>query len=133
MARTDINRVILTGNLTADPELRATPSGSSVCSLRLAFNTRRKSGDGWVEKANYVDVTVFGAQGENCAQYLAKGRQVAIDARLEWREYTDKDGNKRQAHELVADAVQFLGGNPNADEGERVPAGVAAGSDDIPF
>ena len=133
MARTDINRIILTGNLTADPELRSTPSGSSVCSLRIAFNTRRKSGDEWTEKANYVDVIVFGAQGDNCAQYLTKGRGVAVDGRLEWRDYTDKDGNKRQAHEIIADAVQFLGGNPNNEDAERTPAGVAAGSDNIPF
>src|SRR5438046_1263882 len=87
MAATNINRVVLTGNLTSDPELRSLPSGTSVCKLRVACNTRRKDGPTgeWVDKPNYFDVTVWGAQGENCARYLSKGRPVAIDGRLEWR------------------------------------------------
>ena len=91
VAATNINRVVLTGNLTRDPELRSLPSGMSVCSLRVACNTRRKNaatGD-WVDKPNYFDVTVWGAQGENCARFLDKGRPVAIDGRLEWREWED--------------------------------------------
>ena len=83
----NINRVILTGNLTADPELSTLPSGTSVCKLRLAVNRRYKdsaSGE-WVEKPNYFDIKVWGAQGENCATYLSKGRPVAVDGRLEWR------------------------------------------------
>ena len=88
MAATNINRVIITGNLTRDPELRSTPGGTSVCSLRVAVNSRRKDERGqWVDKPNYFDVTVWGAQGENCAQYLAKGRPVAVDGRLNWREW----------------------------------------------
>src|SRR6187401_1504042 len=87
MAR-NINRVIVVGNLTRDPELRHTPSGTAVCSLRLAVNTRRKDESGqWTDKPNYFDITVWGQQGENCAQYLSKGRPVAIDGRLEWREW----------------------------------------------
>ena len=87
MAATNINRVIITGNLTSDPELRSLPSGTSVCKLRVACNTRRKdnSTGEWVDKPNYFDVTVWGAQGENCARYLSKGRPVAVDGRLEWR------------------------------------------------
>ncbi len=112
MAATNINRVILTGNLTRDPELRSLPSGMSVCSLRIASNTRRKDGQSgeWVDKANYFDVTIWGRQGENAAQYLSKGRPVAIDGRLEWREWQDQQGNNRQAVEIVADNIQFLGG-----------------------
>ena len=93
MAATNINRVVITGNLTRDPELRSLPSGTSVCSLRVACNTRRKdnSTGEWVDKPNYFDVTVWGAQGENCAQYLSKGRPVAVDGRLEWREWEDKE------------------------------------------
>ena len=89
MAATNINRVVLTGNLTRDPELRSLPSGMSVCSLRIASNTRRKNNSTgeWEDKPNYFDVTVWGAQGENCARFLAKGRPVAIDGRLEWREW----------------------------------------------
>jgi single-strand DNA-binding protein len=152
MAASNINRVILTGNLTRDPELRSTPSGTSICKLRIAVNTRRKDGSGqWVDKPNYFDVTVWGAQGENCAQYLQKGRPVAIDGRLEWREWDATDGSgKRSAVEVVADTVQFLGGRgddggnghrftPEADvpadtaDFAPAPAGPGAGDDDIPF
>ena len=87
MAATNINRVVITGNLTRDPELRSTPSGTSVCSLRVAVNSRRKDERGqWVDKPNYFDVTVWGAQGENCAQYLQgpprRGRRPAQLARV---------------------------------------------------
>jgi single-strand DNA-binding protein len=116
MAASNINRVVLTGNLTSDPELRALPSGTSVCKLRLAVNTRRKSAAGdWEDKPNYFDITVWGAQGENCARYLSKGRPVAVDGRLEWREWESSDGSgKRQAVDIVADTVQFLGGRDDA-------------------
>jgi len=80
----NINRVVLTGNLTRDPELKHLPSGTALCSLRIAVNTRRKDESGqWTDKPNYFDISVWGAQGEICAQYLAKGRPVAIDGRLE--------------------------------------------------
>jgi single-strand DNA-binding protein len=143
-----INRVILVGNLTRDPELRHTPSGTAVCGLRLAVNSRRKdpSTGEWGEKPNYFDVTVWGNQGESCAQYLSKGRPVAVDGRLDWREYEAKDGSKRQAVEIIADSVQFLGGrgegeggqsyipqsDVTADQSDFVKAGATA-DDDIPF
>jgi single-strand DNA-binding protein len=132
MAR-NINRVIVVGNLTRDPELRHTPSGTAVCSLRIAVNTTRKDETGqWVDKPNYFDVTVWGQQGENCAQYLSKGRPVAIDGRLEWREW-EQDGNKRQAVEIVADTVQFLGSRQDAEGSSTyVPAGAASAGDDFP-
>ena len=110
MAASNINRVVLTGNLTRDPELRSLPSGMSVCSLRIASNSRRKENGEWVDKPNYFSVTVWGAQGENASRFLSKGRPVAIDGRLEWREWTDKEGNKRESVEIIADSVQFLGG-----------------------
>ena len=160
MAATNINRVVITGNLTRDPELRSTGGGTPVCSLRIASNTRRKNqttGD-WEDKPNYFDVTVWGAQGENCARFLAKGRPVAIDGRLEWREWQDKEGNTRQNVEIVADSVQFLGSRDDAGTGggggngftprsdvpadtrDFEPAGApsgsnapSAGDDDIPF
>jgi single-strand DNA-binding protein len=144
----NINRVVLVGNLTRDPELRHTPSGTAVCSLRLAVNSRRKdaSTGEWGEKPNYFDVTVWGNQGESCAQYLSKGRPVAVDGRLDWREYEAKDGSKRQAIEIIADSVQFLGGRSDgeggqsyipqsdvaADQSDFVKAGATA-DDDIPF
>jgi single-strand DNA-binding protein len=112
MSQININRVVITGNLTADPELRTLQSGTAVCKLRVACNTRRKdsaSGE-WVDKPNYFDVTVWGSLGETVAKYTAKGRPVAIDGRLEWREWDTDNGAKRQAVEIIADSVQFLGG-----------------------
>ena len=103
MAASNINRVVLTGNLTRDPELRSLQSGTSVCSLRIASNTRRKENGEWVDKPNYFSVTVWGAQGENCARFLSKGRPVCIDGRLEWREWQGQDGTKRESVEIVAD------------------------------
>ena len=133
MAASNINRVIITGNLTADPELRSLPSGSSVCKLRIAVNTRRKDGQSgeWVDKANYFDVTVWGAQGENCARYLSKGRGAAIDGRLEWREWQDQQGNKRQSVEIVADTVQFLS-SPDGGQGGGNGGGFTASRSDVP-
>ncbi|HVM17293.1 MAG TPA: single-stranded DNA-binding protein [Gaiellaceae bacterium] len=138
-----VNRVVVVGNLTRDPELRHTPSGMAVCSLRIAVNSRQKQADGqWGEKPNYFSVTVWGQQGENCAQYLSKGRPVAVDGRLDWREYEAKDGTKREAIEIVADSVQFLGGRGDGEERQFVPAGAqsdaadftaSAADDDIPF
>jgi single-strand DNA-binding protein len=149
-----INRVVLVGNLTKDPELRSTGSGSSVCKLRLAVNTRRKDQSGqWTEKPNYFDVTVWGQQGENCATYLQKGRPVAVDGRLEWREWEAQDGSgKRQAVEIIAETVQFLGSRGDGEGGGNghrftpesdvpadtsdfapAPAGAGQSDDDIPF
>src|SRR5580765_7962729 len=108
----NINRVVLVGNLTKDPELRHTPSGTAVCSLRLAVNTRRKDGatGQGTDKPNYFDVTVWGNQGARCAQSLSKGRPGGIDVRLDWREWEGQDATKRQAVEIIAESVQFLGG-----------------------
>lgn len=146
MAASSVNVVVITGNLTRDPELRSTPGGTSVCKLRVAVNGRRKDGQTgeWVDKPNFFDVTVWGGQGENCANYLAKGRPVAIEGRLDWREW-EKDGVKRQAVEIVANSVQFLGtgnGSKNgasaeadvpADESDFAGAAAGGGDDDIPF
>jgi single-strand DNA-binding protein len=151
VASSNINRVTITGNLTKDPELRSTGSGLSVCGLRVAVNSRRKDGSGnWVDKPNYLDVTVFGAQGENCANYLSKGRPVAVDGRLDWSEWEAKDGSgKRQKVEIIADTVQFLGSRDDgggggfqpqsdvpadtSDFGEPAGVGATGSDDDIPF
>jgi single-strand DNA-binding protein len=150
VASVNINSVVITGNLTRDPELRSTPGGTAVCKLRVAVNSRRKDGQTgeWIDKPNYFDVTVWGAQGENCANYLSKGRPVAVDGRLDWREWEAQDGTKRQAVEIIANSVQFLGsrdggGSGNgfqaesdvpADTSDFEQAGVGSGKeDDIPF
>lgn len=153
----NINRVVLTGNLTRDPELRSTPNGLSICKLGVACNTRRKNSSTgqWEEKPNFFRVTVFGAQGDNCAQYLRKGRAVAIDGRLEWSEY-EVEGQKRQSVDIIAENVQFLGSRDDAGSGngngfssgvrpaesdvpidtgdfEAAPVAAGAAEDDIPF
>jgi single-strand DNA-binding protein len=135
VAATNINRVVMTGNLTADPELRSLPSGMSVCSLRIACNTRRKNNSSgeWEDKPNYFNITVWGAQGENCARFLAKGRPVAIDGRLEWREWEAQDGSKRQAVDIIADSVQFLGSRDEAPTGNGYASGGGSGRSDIPI
>jgi single-strand DNA-binding protein len=155
MAATNINSVVITGNLTKDPELRHLQSGTAVCKLRVAVNSRRKDQSGeWVDKPNYFDVTVWGAQGENCNTYLSKGRPVAVQGRLEWREWEASDGSgKRQAVEIIADSVQFLGSRDGSGNGggngftpqsdvpadtsdftsEPAPVGGGSSDDDIPF
>jgi single-strand DNA-binding protein len=162
VAASNINVVVITGNLTQDPELRHTGGGTAVCELRVAVNSRRKDGatGEWVDKPNYFNVTVWGAQGENCATYLSKGRPVAVEGRLDWREWEAKDGSgKRQAVQIIANSVQFLGsrdgggggggdGNGNGNgftpqsdtpadtsDYDATPAGGGGGGgdDDIPF
>jgi single-strand DNA-binding protein len=155
LAASNVNVVVVTGNLTRDPELRSTPGGTSVCKLRVAVNSRRKDGQSgeWIDKPNYFDVTVWGAQGENCANYLSKGRPVAVEGRLDWREWEAKEGGgKRQSVEIIANSVQFLGsrdgsGGGNGDGGfspgndvpadtsdfQGAPAGGGGSDDDIPF
>ncbi len=146
MSYSDINRVILVGRLTRDPELRAMPSGQSVCSLRLACNGIGKEGDAYRERPNFFDISVFGPQGENVDRYLRKGSRVAIDGRLEWSEWETSDQQKRQAVSVVGLSVQFLdtpagaqrhaGEIPGGDGAQEdlEPAGVAAGGgEDIIF
>jgi len=109
MSYSSINRVVLIGRLTSDPELRALPSGTSVCNLRLACNGVRKADDGeYAEKPNFFNVAVYGARAESVHRYMRRGRQVAIDGRLEWRDWETPEGLKRQTVEIVAERVQFL-------------------------
>ncbi|MHB8658766.1 MAG: single-stranded DNA-binding protein [Solirubrobacteraceae bacterium] len=152
----NINRVVLTGNLTRDPELSSTGGGLSICKLGIAVNTRRKTSEGnWEEKPNFFRVTVFGRQAESCHSFLKKGRPVAIDGRLEWSQW-ERDGQKRESIDIIADSVQFLGGRDDAGGGngngfsstmratesdvpidtgdfEAAPVGAGAAEDDIPF
>ena len=101
-----MNSINLVGRLTRDPELRETHGDTKVAGMRLAIPRRPKNGE--QQAPVYVDVTVFGKLAENCAEYLAKGRRVAVSGRLEYSEWTDADGGKHSKHEVIADQVDFL-------------------------
>lgn len=102
------NKVILIGNLTKDPEIRYTPSGTPVASFRLAVNHRYKQGDDFKEEVCFIDIVVFGKQAEACGQYLNKGGSVIVDGRLQERRWETENGQKRSKHEIVAQTVRFL-------------------------
>lgn len=127
-----INKVIIVGNLGSEPELRETQTGKSVCTFRVATSTSYTKGDGErVEQTEWHSIVVFGRQAETAAQYLAKGRQVGVEGRLQTREYEDKEGVKRRVTEIVAENVQFLGGSRGGDDAqggsERRPSGRSSG------
>ena len=125
------NKVILVGNLTRDPELSYTPSGTPVAKFGLAVNRRFRQGDEQKEEVCFVDIVVFGKQAENCGQYLNKGASVLIDGRLQFRRWESKEGQPRSKHEAVAEFVRFLtkkqsagaesdhGGGADADPGDH--------------
>ena len=156
-----VNKVILIGNLGADPELKYTPSQRPLCNLRIATTEVYKDKSGQrQEKTEWHRVTVWGDQAENCNKYLAKGRSVYVEGRLQTRSY-DKDGQKHYATDIVADRVVFLGSGgggegrgagggegrgrtggfsgrgdsgPSDDPGDSGPGGAPpASDDDIPF
>jgi single-strand DNA-binding protein len=129
MSRFTINRVVLVGHLTRDPELRPLASGNHVCGLRIACNSVRRDADGeFQEKPNYFDVDVFGAQAANVKRYTHKGSRVAIDGRLEWREWEGTDEHKRQAVSVTAGTVLFL---DSSDEGRGGAQGDGGPVDEI--
>ena len=131
---TSYNRVLLIGNLTRDPEVRYIPSGTAVCELRLAVNERFKNQAGNdVEQVCYVDIVVWGKQGESCGEYLAKGRQVMVEGRLQLDEWKTKEGESRSKLRVRADRVLFLGGPKSGavfkdGGGEQAGARGAGGS-----
>jgi single-strand DNA-binding protein len=154
----DLNRVTIIGRLTRDPELRHSRSGDAIASLRIAVNGRaRDEGGQWVDKPNFFDVSVFGRQAETVANYMAKGRRIGIDGRLQWREWEAQDGTKRQSVDVVANDIFFLDNRGDAEGGGgggwsaqaapaspggdlpvdtsdlSSPAPAPAGDDDIPF
>jgi single-strand DNA-binding protein len=132
----DINRVILVGRLTRDPELRHLPSGAPVLEMGVAVNGRQQDDSGnWVDKPNFFDVKVYGNQAEVLAQHLAKGRRIGIDGRLDWRSWEAQDGTKRSKVDVVAQSVQFLDSRGDQEGGGQfVPAAAttAAAGDDFP-
>ena len=119
-----INRVVIVGNLTRDPELRSTPNGSSVCRLRVACNTswRNKDTGEFDERPNYFDVTVFGASGEACARFLAKGRPSRSTGASNGMSGRRSEGERRQAVGILADSVQFLAARQRDDDGDAQAA-----------
>lgn len=126
------NKVILMGNLTKDPELRYIPSGAAVCDMSIATNRKYTAGGEKKEETCFIDIVVWGKQGEASAQYLTKGRPVLVEGRLVLQTW-EKDGAKRSKHVIVAERVQFLGnGSGNAKpapEAEETPGA----EDEVPF
>jgi len=121
-----LNRIILIGNLTADPELRYTPSGTALTKFRIALNHQYKDSSGKLqEEVTFVSITVWGAQAEACSNYLVKGRQVAIEGRLKISAYEKEGAEKKYFTEIVASNVQFLGGGAPRS-GDAPPAQTAA-------
>lgn len=117
-----LNKVMLIGNLTRDPELRYTPAGMALCNFTIAINSFYNDKAGQKQKdVCFMRVTVWGKSGENCSQYLTKGRPVFVEGRLRSRSW-EADGQKKSSTEVVADNVQFLGSSPGAS-GEGRPAG----------
>ncbi|SHH21648.1 single-strand binding protein [Thermosyntropha lipolytica DSM 11003] len=107
-----LNRVILIGRLTQDPELRYTPNGVPVCRFTLAVNRKFNR-----EETDFIDILVWRGMAENCAQYLSKGQMAAVEGRLQVRTYEGRDGIKRKAVEVVADDVRFLAKSGSASQG----------------
>ena len=126
------NKVMLMGNLTRDPELRYTSNGSAVTSFGLAVNRKFKQGDEWKEDVCFVDITVWGKQGENCAEYLSKGRPAFVEGRLQYSTW-ESDGQKKSKLEVVANTVQFLGSRADSKGGSSVEGPPVPDEDDVPF
>ncbi|HEX3509540.1 MAG TPA: single-stranded DNA-binding protein [Solirubrobacteraceae bacterium] len=109
MSYRNLNRVVLIGRLTRDPDQRALPSGNQVCSLRIACNGSRREPDGsYSERPNFFDVDVYGVAADAVSRYTHTGSRVAVDGRLEWREWQTSDQQRRQAVSVIAESVQFL-------------------------
>ena len=131
-----LNRIVLIGRLTKDPELRYTPSGKAVASFTLAVDRARPNQQGEKE-ADFISVVVWQKQAENCANYIGKGSLVAVDGRLQIRTYDAKDGQRRWVTEVIAESVRFL--DKRASSGEQGQGISSVGDemsftdDDIPF
>lgn len=124
-----LNHITLMGRLVADPELRTTPQGISVCSIRLACDRDFKNKQTGERETDFVDVVTWRSTAEYVSRYFTKGRMAVVSGRLQIRPYTDKEGNKRTAAEVVADTVYFGDSRPKDAEGND--SGCAAPSDDF--
>ena len=138
-----INKVVISGNLTRDPELRSTPNGTSVLALGIAVNDRRKNQESgqWEDVPNFFDVTVFGSRGESLSRFLSKGSKIAVEGKLRWSQWETPDGDKRSKVEIIADDIEFMssrgegggGGGYNAPSAPAPSGGTETFEDDIPF
>jgi single-strand DNA-binding protein len=136
-----INRVLISGNLTRDPELRATASGMPVLGIGVAVNDRRKNqstGD-WEDYPNFIDCTMFGSRAESIAGFLSKGSKVAIEGKLRWSQW-EREGQKRSKLEVIIDEIEFLSSRDGSSHSHQVkeieiPSApdIAIYDEDIPF
>lgn len=126
-----INRVTISGNLGRDPELRATSSGTQVCSLAVCVNTRQKVNGEWTDKPNWIDVIFFGNRAESIAKYLSKGSHVTVAGRLSQNVW-EKDGKKRSKVEVIGEDIDFQGGK-RADQPAQQEPEQGVYDEDIPF
>lgn len=113
-----INSVILTGNLTRDPELRATASGTFVLQFSIAVNDRVKEGGEWKDRPNFFDCTMFGTRAESLSKFLSKGSKIAVQGKLHWSQW-EKDGQKRSKVEIWPDAVELLSPKKDGSQGHQ--------------
>lgn len=127
------NKVILIGNLTKNPEIRYTPSGTPVASFRLAVNHRYKQGEDLREDVCFIDIVVFGKQAENCGQYLSKGSSVIVDGRLQERRWETDDRQKRSKHEIVAQTVRFFPKRSDKTTSTRTGTEQETVSEEVPY
>lgn len=129
-----MNKCVMTGNLTKDPEVRSTGSGISVCSFRIAVQ-RRFTGQDGQKVSDFFDVVAWRTLADNCGKYLSKGSKVAVVGELQTRTYDAKDGSKRYVTEIVADEVEFLTPKARTDsrDDELEQAGFEEVSDELPF
>ena len=120
-----INKVVITGNLTRDPELRETPSGFQVLSFGVAVNDSRRNPQTqqWEDYANFVDCTMFGNRAASVSRFLSKGGKVAIEGKLRWSQWQAQDGSKRSKLEVVVDELEFM---TSRDGGQAAPRMQAA-------
>lgn len=129
-----LNRVVLIGRLTKDPELRYTPNGVAVATFTLAVNRSRLNQQGERE-ADFIPIVVWQKQAENCANYIGKGSLVAVDGRIQVRTYDTQDGQRRWITEVIAENVRFLDKRENGGKQgtESLGSEVSFSDDDIPF
>ena len=139
MSIVSINRVNITGNLTRDPELRATQSGTQVLHLGVAVNDRRRNPQtgNWEDYPNFIDCVMFGTRAEAIQRYLSKGTKVAIEGRLRYSSW-ERDGQKRSKIEVVVDEIEFMssrqgGGNSNGGGYAQQQGGYAAPAQQAPY